>query len=71
MIFLSYLFTVIAIIGGIFNARGSIYGFYLWLLSNGYFVLDGLIYKRYYQVILFGVYSITTIYGIKKWKGRK
>jgi len=68
MSFLSYLFASIAVIGGVLNARNNLRGFYLWILSNVYFAIEGLVFERYYQVILFGVYFFITIYGIMQWK---
>lgn len=65
---LGWILATLSIIGGIRNAQGRIDGFYLWIIANiGWMVYDVLT-KQYSQLVLFFVYTITSIYGIYKWK---
>jgi nicotinamide riboside transporter PnuC len=67
----SWIFVVIAIIGGIFNARKNIVGFYIWLFSNTGLAILNFVAGMPAQGILFIVFTITTIYGIHEWRKRK
>ena len=65
---LSWVFAVIAIVGAVLNARQSIKGFYLWLVSNTGFIVINFLIGMPAQATLFIVYNIITVYGIYQWR---
>ena len=65
---LVWIWTGIAITGAILNARQSILGFYLWVVSNTGLVIHNILIAEISQAILFGVYTGISSYGIWKWR---
>ena len=67
----SWILTIVSVAGAILNARKSIIGFYIWIVSNiAWSILDfsvGLPAQGY----LFIVYTIITSYGIYQWRKKK
>ena len=65
---LAWIFTIISMAGAALNAHGKVHGFYLWLVSNTFFMyLD---YERgiYAQTFLYFYFICNCIYGIYKWR---
>ena len=67
-IFVEWVATALAIIGAIMNAFLIKEGFYLWIVSNGIFMVFSLKNKHYGMSLMFFVYLIITIIGIFYWK---
>ncbi len=42
----------------------NFYGFIAWAISNVFFIIAGIYFKRWYQVALFGIYMIFTCIGV-------
>jgi hypothetical protein len=63
--------VTIALIGGIFNARKSIVGFYIWLFTNMGLMVLNFMSGIPAQGILFIAYTCITGYGIYKWRRPK
>jgi nicotinamide riboside transporter PnuC len=68
---LSWIITGLSIIGAIYNAKGKIFGFYIWIIANLLWVGYDLYIQSYSQMVLFVVYTIISGYGIWQWKKRK
>jgi len=65
---------ILSIVGAILNARKLIIGFYIWTLSNVFWIaLNIHLYIQgnpevVSQIIMFVIYTILNFYGIYKWK---
>jgi len=65
---------ILSIVGAILNARKKIIGFYIWTLSNVFWIsLNVHLYFQgnsevISQIIMFVIYTILNFYGIYKWK---
>ncbi|NGX49697.1 MAG: hypothetical protein K940chlam5_01300 [Candidatus Anoxychlamydiales bacterium] len=59
--------TAVAIMGTILNAKQIRFGFILWMLTNGVFVVNNLYIKSYPQAALFSVYFGLAIYAWMSW----
>lgn len=67
-IIISWLITAISLTGAIFNAKGNIWGFYIWIPANiGWVVYDFAI-EQPAQASLFIAYTIITLFGIYAWR---
>ena len=71
MEYIGWVATVIAMIGVVLNARGSIVCFYVWLLSNGYYTVVNVLSGSYSQAALFAFNLIMAVYGIYCWKRKE
>jgi len=71
MLIISSVITLFSICGAVFNARGSIWGFYIWLPANLSWVVYDICIKEYPQAVLFVVYSIISAFGIYQWRKHK
>lgn len=65
---MSWLIAVIAIIGVVLNARGKWHGFLFWLISNAWWCRHNIIIAEYAQAVVFGVFFVTSLYGIYHWR---
>lgn len=68
MCFLSWFMTAIALCGTFLNANQNRAGFYFWLASNLFFCLYNGFIEQYALSVLFGVYFLLAIQGLRKWK---
>jgi len=68
---ISWILTVWAIIGAILNARGSIKGFYIWIVGNIGWVAYNLYIEEWALAALFVVYTLISTYGIYQWRKKK
>jgi len=68
---ISWMLTIVSVAGAILNARKSIIGFYIWIISNvGWSILDFSVGLPA-QGCLFTVYTIITGYGIYQWRKKE
>jgi nicotinamide riboside transporter PnuC len=66
---LTYILSAVSIIGAFLNARKNRWGFVVWICGNfGWIVVD-VIYEMYAQILVWIIFSITSIYGFRKWSG--
>ncbi len=65
---ISWIITVIAIVGAILNVRQSKYGFALWMISNSALMFYNFHINQYAQTGLFAVYLGLSIWGWFTWK---
>lgn len=59
--------TAVAIIGTILNAKQLRFGFILWMITNGVFVVYNLYLGSLQQAALFCVYLGLSLYGWINW----
>lgn len=64
--YLSYPIALIALIGAYFNSNFKVEGFYLWIISNIFFVLFNVYYGHYGMTLLYICYLGTSVNGIYK-----
>jgi len=62
-----WLVAIVALFGTVLNAQHSIWSFYLWVATNGIFILHNARKKDWPQVILFCGQTLACIYGIWSW----
>ena len=70
MSILQIIIVIVALLGAFLNARKNVYGFCLWLISNGYWGIHNICIKEYAQAFLYFVFLGISIYGIYKWQGK-
>jgi len=67
MIEIYYIGTILAIIGAIINAKQSIKGFYIWIISNSILLFQSIITNEYNLTLLFIANLIINFYAIRNW----
>jgi len=65
---LSWAATALGIIGVIFVNYKNIYGYYFWVVGNIIFVYLAVLRKDFSQILLWSVYTLSSIHGIYMWK---
>jgi nicotinamide riboside transporter PnuC len=65
---MDWIITLISLIGAIFNAKGSIWGFYIWIPANIGWVIYDFSIGQPAQAVLFIAYTIITVYGTWTWR---
>jgi nicotinamide riboside transporter PnuC len=68
---LSWIITILSLVGAIYNARGKIFSFYIWIIANLCWVAYDIYAKQYSQAVLFMVYTIISVYGIYNWRKQR
>ena len=61
---ISWFIVFIALFGAYLISNNDKRGFYLWVISNSFMVINGYITEQYFQVVLFSAYLLITINGI-------
>jgi len=65
---LSWVATALGIIGVMFVNYKSIYGYYFWVVGNIIFIYLAVLRKDFSQILLWSVYTLSSIHGIYMWK---
>lgn len=65
---LSWVATALGIIGVLFVNYKSIYGYYFWVVGNIIFIYLAVLRKDFSQILLWSVYTLSSIHGIYMWK---
>jgi len=65
---MSWILTIIALIGAFFNSQGEKRGFYFWVISNLGFCIYNACILEWAMCALFFAYLLITINGLCKWK---
>ena len=65
---ISVVLTILSIGGAIWNARGSIWGFFIWVPANVGWIIYDIAIEQYAQAVLFVVYTGICGYGIYQWR---
>lgn len=67
----NWLMLFVTLLGAYLNSQKNIKGFYLWVISNTYFFAYNLVITEYSQAILFIVYLVITLNGLRVWAAKK
>ena len=65
---ISWLLTTISLTGAIFNAKGNIWGFFIWVPVNIAWAVYDFIVGQPALASLFIAYTIITLFGIYTWR---
>jgi hypothetical protein len=65
---MSWIFTVLSLIGVVLNIYKNKYCFVIWTLTNGFWCIYDYHNGLYSQSLLFLIYFILAIWGLIKWK---
>ena len=74
---LGYIALALSLYGAYLNARKRISGFYIWIISNAFWMgLNGYIYFKgnteiLSQIFMFFIYTLLNFYGIYEWKKKE
>lgn len=68
---LSWVMSIIALTGTIFNAERNICGFWFWLVSNLYMTVRFTYIGEHAQAVLFFVYTVLAVRGIVSWRRKE
>lgn len=71
MLILSYAVTAISIIGTIANSFQKRWCFYVWIITNSFWVVFNTINKQHSQAILYLFNLAMAIVGLRKWRKTK
>lgn len=69
--FVSIALTIVSLIGAFLNARGNIWGFFIWIPANLGWITYDILTGDYPQAGLFAAYTGITIMGIYQWRKHK
>lgn len=64
---MTYIITIITLIGTVANSLQKKWCFYIWIPTNLFWVVYNIIIKQYAQAGLFIANTITSIIGLIKW----
>jgi len=65
---MSWILTMLALVGAVLNSEGNKKGFYFWVVSNTGFCVYNFCIHEMAMSFLFGIYLLITINGLRKWK---
>ena len=65
---IAWLLTIIALVGAVLNSQAKKKGFYFWVVSNTGFCVYNACIGQWAMSLLFGVYLLITINGLRTWK---
>jgi len=71
LITVSWVIASLAVFGAVLNARKNIKGFYIWVVSNLCWIVYNCVIHEYALAVLFGVYTVISMYGIHQWRKQK
>ena len=64
---IGWILTTLAVTGAIFNMQRRVEGFYLWIVANVGFLTLSLQRSDYAQAVLWAVYTLISLNGIRVW----
>jgi len=64
---MTWIIAIVALVGAWLNARTNIFGFVLWIFTNGFWVYHNVRIGQYAQAILYAAFLLMAIYGLIKW----
>ncbi len=70
MIYLSYIVTIISIIGTVANSPQKRWCFLIWICTNSFWIVFNIFHEQYSQALLYLFNLAMAIVGLKKWKRR-
>ncbi len=71
MQYISYVVTILSIVGTVANAFQKRWCFWLWMVTNTFWVIYDIWMGAYGQAVLYVVNCITCVIGLWRWKNEK
>lgn len=68
---ITWIVTLLSIIGAILNAQKKISGFYFWIVANSCWIIVDIHEGIYAQAGLFLFYVAVCIYGVHTWRKKE
>lgn len=68
---ISYIVTVLTLVGTVANAFQKSWCFYLWIVTNLFWVVYNITIQQYQQAIIYSVNTIICVIGIVNWRKNK
>lgn len=68
---ISYIITLMSIVGTVANAFQKRWCFYVWILTNLFWIIYDVWIGAYGQAALYVANCITCVIGLRKWKNEK
>lgn len=60
--------VLLALLGSFYVARKDRIGFLLWVASNEIWIMFDLYYSHYGQLIMYALFTLTSLYGFWNWR---
>lgn len=67
----TFVLSIISIIGAVLNAKQNVYGFYIWIFSNAGWIIVDIYLQLWGQIPFFVVCFFTSFYGIITWNKKQ
>ncbi len=71
MDFISWIVTILSIVGVILNIKKLRICFVIWIVTNGFWMIYDFVNGLYSQSLLFLIYLILAVWGVIEWKRKK
>lgn len=68
---ISYIVTVLTLVGTVANAFQKSWCFYLWIVTNLFWIIYNITIQQYQQAIIYIVNTIICVIGIVNWHKNK
>jgi len=68
---MTWLISILAIVGVILNIKKYRICFAIWLVTNGFWALHNLAIGEHAQAALFGIYFALSVYGLFEWENKQ
>lgn len=68
---MKWIFVFLVLIGDYLVVKKIRFGFYLWVLVDGYFSICHFLQNDYVEASVFGLYAIMGLYGLYLWKSKE
>ena len=65
---ISYIITIITLVGTVGNSFQKRWCFYIWIPTNLFWVIYNIIIAQYQQSIIYAANLVTSIIGLIKWR---
>lgn len=61
-------FVAVVLFADILIVKKNYLGFYLWVVTDGFFAINSYLENRFAEAVIFGLYALIGIYGVRSWK---
>ena len=68
--FIPYIMTAVSIVGTVANSFGKRWCFYVWAVTNTFWICYNVAIGTYAQALLYTFNLTTCVIGLYKWKGK-
>lgn len=67
IVILTWIFSIISLLGTILNSNMNKYGNFIWIFTNMFWIIYDFSIGAYAQSLLYLIYLLLAIYGFIKW----